>query len=289
VVLSLGYARDHRGVLPTDLGILTTDRGAAALAQALVSGTSRVTVLTALAPHHLAHVASGHDGAAGVVALAELVESAKKPPVPSERSAPGPSDWLLADVARLLRAEGLAVRLRYGVGGQAIPLVVGDTRDRGYSVAVVTDELPAGPRGSVRDRMRWHYRHLEALGWTVVPLWTVDVFMDPVGAAAQVKRALRGEDDDTVLFDDAVLDDDSPEEAREGTDEAPEGEPASSTEDAVAAEDSVEATPEVAPPRTGSDRPLIPTRAWEDEDAAWGDGDSSSRDEEIKRDRPPHW
>jgi hypothetical protein len=329
VVLSLGYARDHRGVLPLDLGILTTDRGAAALAQALVSGTARVTVLTALAPHHLAHVASGHDEAAGVVALAELVESAKKPPVPSERSAPGPSDWLLADVARLLRAEGLAVRLRYGVGGQAIPLVVGDTRDRGYSVAVVTDELPSGPRGSVRDRLRWHYRHLEALGWKVVPLWTVDVFMDPVGAAAQVKRALRGEDDahedgavpeadphpdddgadedseddavpeadphpdddgaDEDNEDDAVRDPDSPEEAREGTDEAPEGEPAPSIEDSEDDADEVETTPEAAPSRTGSDRPLIPTRAWEDEDAAWGDRGSSSRDEVIKRDRPPHW
>ena len=294
VVLSLGYARDHRGVLPADLGILTTDHGAAALAQALVAGGSRVTVFTALAPHHLTHVASNCENAAGVMALAELVEAVDKPPVPSERSAPGPSDWLLADVARLLRAEGLAVRLRYGVGGQAIPMVVGDTRDRGYSVAVVTDEPPSGPRGSVRDRLRWQHRHLEVLGWRVVPLWTIDVFMDPVAAAAQVKRALRSEDAAEAIEDEPVDDADEDEadadedEADADEDEADADEDEADADDADKP-DADEPAPVAAPTRKGSDRPLIPTRAWEDEDAAWGDGGSASRDDEIKRDRPPHW
>ncbi len=320
VVLSVGYARDHRGVGPSDMGILTTERGAAAVAQALVAARSRVTVLSALAPHHLMHVVSGHEHAGGVEGLAELVAASTKPAVPAERSGPGPSDWLLADVAGLLRAEGLAVRLRYGVGAQAIPMVVGDTHDRGYRVAVVTDEPPAGPRGSVRDRLRWQYRHLEAIGWKVVSLWTIDVFMDPASAAAQVTRALRGADDvatalavypegagqfeEATTRDDVLGDDDDaaePAEDHEPPDHSEPGEESDSVENppadtAVADEGAArdepatmdESAPVAAPSRTGSDRPLIPTRAWEDEDAAWGDRDTS-RDEEITRDRPPHW
>ena len=41
-------------------------------------------------------------------------------------------------------------------------------------------------------------------------------------------------------------------------------------------------------PAKGTDRPLIPTRAWEDEDASWG-GREGGRDDEIKGDKPPHW
>src|SRR5690606_5225172 len=44
------------------------------------------------------------------------------------------------------------------------------------------------------------------------------------------------------------------------------------------------------PPIKPAERPLIPTRAWEDEDQAWGgSGSQPSRDEELKREKPPHW
>lgn len=422
VILSLGYARDHRGVLPADVGILATSTGAAALAQALVAARSSVHVFAALEPHHIATIAQACAGTHGVDAFGELIAAAKRPALPPERSAPGTSDWLLADVAHLLRAEGLAVRLRYGVGGQAIPMVVGDVRDRGYKIAVVTDEPSDGLRGSVRDRVRWQYGRLEALGWTVVSLWTLDVFMDPAGAAATVRDAVRavggsvatpaiadaasddadesgadesGADDlaledfvtedvvtqdvvtEDVVLDDAALDDaaveDAPADATANDDLEPEPEPEPESEpdpepdpepepepepaleptdapepdvsvptpqplprafveaplevdgfnyvpakyepatpapldgdapsEAAAPEPEASATDEAAeppleteperweqrkPPTKGVGRPLIPTRAWEDEDAAWGDR-GSSRDDEIKRDRPPHW
>ena len=199
VVLALGYARDHRGVLPVDVGILGSANGAAAIAQALVAARSDVRVFTALDGHHLVTVGHSCADARGVDAVRGLIEASRRPAIPAERQAPGAADWLLADVARLLREGGLAVRLRYGVGGQAIPMVVGGSRDRGYHVAVVTDEHPDGPRGSVRDRMRWQYGRLEALGWTVVSLWTLDVFLDPARAAAKVRAVVEGGGDAPVL------------------------------------------------------------------------------------------
>ena len=329
VVLALGYARDHRGVLPIDLGILGSETGGAAIAQALVAARSDVRVFTALNAHHLAAIAHTCADVRGVDAVRGLIESSRRPAVPAERQAPGTSDWLLADVARLLRAEGLAVRLRYGVGGQAIPMVVGGSHDRGYHVAVVTDEHPDGPRGSVRDRMRWQYGRLEALGWTVVSLWTLDVFMDPARAAATVRAVVEGNGpepsfepdtsdsavqsvsdaqfvdaqfvdahDDGEAFVDFVMPQFEPEPEVEAEPELePEPEPEPELEPEPEPEpdpEPVEASPSDAwqprkVPVKGVGRPLIPTRAWEDEDAAWGDRGSSSRDDEIKRDRPPHW
>jgi hypothetical protein len=373
VILAVGYARDHRGVLPVDVGILGTGMGAAAIAQALVAARSDVRVFTALDTHHLTTIAHSCADARGVDAVRGLIESSRRPAIPAERQAPGAADWLLADVARLLRAEGLAVRLRYGVGGQAIPMVVGGAHDRGYHVAVVTDEHPDGPRGSVRDRMRWQYGRLEALGWTVVSLWTLDVFMDPARAAAAVRAIVEGGVVESIPLLDAGDDSESefrdphgdprdffdhaaprlepepePEPAQEPEPEPepepeldldlptePEPEPELDLEMELEPEPEPEPEQELEPeaepepepeleldlnlepnlgtepnpapepeptgvspsaawqprkvPIKGVGRPLIPTRAWEDEDAAWGDRGAGSRDDEIKSDRPPHW
>src|SRR5690606_13306198 len=159
---------------------------------------STVTVVTALEPHELTALAASADPGHGVGGLRELVLAQERPAVAPERPRPGPSDWLLADVARRLRAEGYAVRLRYGFGVDAIPMVVGDKHARGYTVAVITDENTSSGPATLRDRVRWQYMHLEALGWRVVALWTIDVFMDPEAAAADIRRAVAGETHEEV-------------------------------------------------------------------------------------------
>jgi len=379
VMLSLGYARDHRGGAPTELGVLGTSQGAAALAQALAASDGRVVVVSALDAHHLRGLAASGAAGHGIDALAGLLEASEVRP--SERTHPGPADWLLADVARLLRAEGFAVSLRHGFGAQTIALAVGAPHGRGYSLAVITDEPAEGPRGSLRDSLRWQYRGLESLGWSVLPLWTLDTFMDPLGAVAQIRAALgvhlpaasapeaadaaaevtahpddAGDEPASAEADDAHegeeassasswLDEltggaswDDPEDGDSGGDEAEpwavsatsdEVEPAPDDQVAVdgdeepsgatsplddaqpESDDQPEPEPGHRAPRRaespgtmttasgdmlprrpitrGVDRPLIPTRAWEDEDAGWGDRGGANRDDEIKRDKPPHW
>ena len=384
VVFTLGYARDTRGVLPADLGDLSAAGGAAALAQAMVVGRAGLTVVTSLEPHHLTTLAAASQPGHGVGALRELIMAEQRPVVAPERPRPGPSDWLLADVAAMLRAEGYAVRLRYGFGSDAISMVVGGKHDRGYSVAVVTDEAAPVGSGSLRDRVRWQYSRLEALGWKVVSLWTIDVFIDPQAAAAQVRAAVDGtaiagadgvetglvETDAEVTDADAAsseaaqleapqlapeppsgylfgeivsFDVDGPWEPGPEPDpepepwpevepelEAPEPEPAPAPrsesepepepepqpqpqpqpepepvpepEPQPDGQDDIELTvrrPHVMPADTpvvpgpssrGTERPLIPTRAWEDEDAGWGGGSrGASREDEIKREKPPHY
>ncbi|GIG53696.1 hypothetical protein [Demequina activiva] len=187
VVLSLGFARDSRGTAPRGLGALSESWGREALVQALVATRERLTVFSALDAAHLP--ADGVEGA-GTEDLRDLLQAAGEQAIAPERPEPAPSDWLLSDVAQRLRLAGYAVHVRYGNGPDAVPMVVGGKRDRGYRVAVVTDEAAPAGSASLRDRMRWQRASLEALGWRVVSLWTLDVFMDPDAAADQVMAAL---------------------------------------------------------------------------------------------------
>ena len=58
------------------------------------------------------------------------------------------------------------------------------------SVAVVTDDALPAAGTSLRDQVRWQRARLESLGWVVVPLWTLDAFIDPAAATAEILRAL---------------------------------------------------------------------------------------------------
>jgi hypothetical protein len=184
VILTLGYGPDTHGEYPERLGILSSPAGAQAFRQALVASTRDLVVVTALPPEYLGWAAREGLPGHGVEALADLVALASAGS-PHTREQEG--DWLLADLARRLENRGAAVRQRYGAGGATIPLVVGRSVDD-YTVAVVTDDVPPRPGTSLRDAMRWQRTRLEALGWTVVPLFTLDVFMDPDAAADQVVK-----------------------------------------------------------------------------------------------------
>ncbi len=414
VVIALGFARDSRGTVPERWGALSEPWGRQALVQALVASRVHVTVFSAIAPDKLP---VGGDDGDGVEDLRDLLQAGAERAIAPERPEPAPSDWLLADVAGRLRFDGFGVHVRYGNGPDAVPMAVGGRRDRGYRVAVVTDEAAPAGSASLRDRVRWQRASLEGLGWTVVPLWTLDVFMDPDAAAAQVRSALEtarpehvqealeidisvpagdldesedvfdqstagtltdpGEPDATTsalrvapdlesggtqgaeheppspetpieptvpaevvgLFDleddggddgpdhegDPVGPDDEetepvaaheseegPEESADEEDETADAPEAAPGDGQDQPDEAVEkpavpslgfgvpklatATPAVPTrPRTakdrsrGTDRPLIPTRASEDRDEGWGGSYSDSREEEIKRERPPHW
>ncbi|MFW2512219.1 hypothetical protein ACNI3K_00390 [Demequina sp. SO4-13] len=412
VVLSLGYARDSRGTVPDRLGALAEPWGRHALVQALVASRAYVTVFCAIAADRLP--TAGDDGD-GIEDLRELLQAGTEQPIAPERPEPAPSDWLLSDVANRLRFEGFGVHVRYGNGPDAVPMAVGGRHDRGYRVAVVTDEAAPAGSASLRDRVRWQRTSLEALGWTVVPLWTLDVFMDPDAAAEQVRSALETGGPEHVqealeidmvpaqqpaegIFDQSEIaepdvttaslriapesapaeptqtadagagqsgpvevagtfdfDEDGqrpddvdeptgevavePEEGDGNGDPKPDvgdsdtGEPGAADSRETETETEVDETPAspAAPrlgfgvpklasasavhsgsdgaaepngagkrkdaerPRTskdrsrGTDRPLIPTRASEDTDEGWGEGYGNAREDEIKRERPPHW
>lgn len=201
---------------------------AAGIRQALVAAQRDVVVVSPEPP-------SG--AGAGADLLADLVALASGRPLDAaddERR-----DWLLDDLAERLRAAGVQVRVRYGLGGDVIPLAVGRGAD--LTDAFVTDDRlpPAGM--SLRDQIRWQRSRLESLGWRVHPLWTLDAFVDPAAAAR----------------------------------------------DAIAALDGAPARVAPDPPPAGE--PLIPDRTGDESDPREAAQEQLWRDDELRRDVPPHW
>lgn len=84
------------------------------------------------------------------------------------------------------------VDLDHGVkGGPRIPLVVGHPDVPGEMlVAVLTDDDAYVGEPSVRVRDRQVAERLEALGWTVVHIWSTAAFLDPKGEADAVCAAV---------------------------------------------------------------------------------------------------
>lgn len=105
---------------------------------------------------------------------------------------PAEPDRLLVDLADRLWRFGLTVETDYGlVGGEKIPLVVGhpDLPEE-YLVAVLTDDLAYTRQPSLRARDRHRGERLERLGWHVVNVWAVALFLDPEAQANQIREAV---------------------------------------------------------------------------------------------------
>lgn len=101
-------------------------------------------------------------------------------------------DRLLVDLADRLWKFGLSVETNYGFeGSERIPLVAGHPDYPGeYFVAVLTDDLAYVNQPSLRARDRHRAERLEKLGWNVVTLWSVALFLDPEAQANKVREAV---------------------------------------------------------------------------------------------------
>ncbi|XBH21835.1 hypothetical protein V5R04_01000 [Jonesiaceae bacterium BS-20] len=101
-------------------------------------------------------------------------------------------DRLLVDLADRLWRFGLTVETNYGLeGGEKIPLVVGhpDLPEE-FLVAVLTDDLAYVQQPSLRARDRHRAERLERLGWHVVNVWAVALFLNPEAQANQIREAV---------------------------------------------------------------------------------------------------
>ena len=101
-------------------------------------------------------------------------------------------DRLLVDLADRLWRFGLTVETDYGLeGGEKIPLVAGHPDLPGeYLVAVLTDDMAYTAQPSLRARDRHRAERLERLGWHVVNVWAVALFLDPESQANQIREAV---------------------------------------------------------------------------------------------------
>lgn len=113
----------------------------------------------------------------GSVALRRVGADAEIVPVP----------FVVEDLARRLRAEGLTVHTGYGHSRMRVDLAIEHPREPGQMLlAVESDGEHYAAMNSVRERDRLRPDALQRLGWAHDRVWTVDLFRDPARDTARI-------------------------------------------------------------------------------------------------------
>ncbi|MCU1432840.1 MAG: hypothetical protein JWP95_1945, partial [Actinotalea sp.] len=194
VVLSIGFGRTPHGRVLHRFGALSEPGGDGRLLEALGATRKRLTLVSCFSGDDLDPVRLRAPGARMLADLLDLAATRSEPTGAPVRPAPavGNPDRLVLDLAERLWRAGLVVELDHGVpGGPRIPLVVGHPELPGEMlVAVLTDDDAYVAEPSVRVRDRQAAERLEALGWTVIQVWSAAAFLDPQGEADAVSAAV---------------------------------------------------------------------------------------------------
>ena len=187
IVLSIGFGRTPHGRVLHRFGQLDLADGARRLNVATTRARAQMTVVCAFAADDLEPARLSTPGARMLRDYLAYAASAG-PEVDPVLVDPVLVDPLLADLAARLRAAGLRVRTRHGVGAARIDLAVGGADGR-LLVAVETDG-PTYAVASARDRARLRPDQLQRLGWAHLRVWSTDVFRDPAHEVARVLAAV---------------------------------------------------------------------------------------------------
>ena len=192
LILSVGFAKTPHGRVIHDFGVLSTEEGADALAEALRIVRGDLTLVSSLHSEDIDRDRLHHDGARMLVDLLEIAEGHAGEGMDAWPVLPGEPDRLLVDLADHLYSRGLEVVANVGIpGGMRVPLAIGHPDSPGrLLLAVLTDdaEYLAEPSQRVRDRARPHW--LEAQGWAVYTALSMALFIDPEKDASAIVDAV---------------------------------------------------------------------------------------------------
>ncbi|MCD5352842.1 hypothetical protein [Kineosporia mesophila] len=289
-IVSIGLARTPHGRVLHRFGVLDGDKGAAALTTAVSRSRHRTTVVCCFTADDLL---VDRLRTAGARLLRDVLLAAGGRGTGSTGRMPKTSDALAVDLSDRLNAAGLPVRLRVGDGAWPVDIAVADPRVPGRMLVAVDLDGPAFASRNTRERERHRPARWERAGWAYHRISAMDLSADPDGEVARVRQVWE-----------AAMTRPLPPEVYEWspgfTPQAPVMEDV-----VVAAGVSVPVTGVVpssvlgvpAPEPVSSDdvgpedeEPAFPDRSDDDRDEGWGDRDErSSRDDELQRDRPPHW
>jgi len=181
LILSVGFAKTpHRRVIH-DFGILSTEKGADALAEVLRIVRGDLTLVSSLRSDEIDRDRLHHEGSRMLVDLLEIAEGHAGEGMDAWPVLAGEPDRLLVDLADHLYSRGLEVVANVGIpGGMRVPLAIGHPALPGrLLLAILTDdeEYLSEPSQRVRDRAR--PRWLEAQGWHVYTALSMALFIDP--------------------------------------------------------------------------------------------------------------
>ena len=271
-IVSVGLARTPHGRVLHRFGVLDGDKGAAALTTAVSRARGRTTVVCCFTADDLI---VDRLRTAGARLLRDVLLAAGGRGTASAGRMSSATDGLVMDLRDRLAAAGLPVQVRVGDGAWPLDIAVADPRVPGRMLVAVDLDGPAFASRSCRERERSRPIRWERAGWAYCKVSAMDLFSDPALEVGRIKAAW-----DRAMAEplpsDAYAIAVSASASVPGADDSVESAPVSSGQDSAG--------------RDGADdRPVLPERSSDDSDEGWGERESEDRDEQFRRDRPPHW
>ncbi|MBO6555267.1 MAG: DUF4011 domain-containing protein [Pseudomonadales bacterium] len=196
IILSIGYGPTEPGAtsISMNFGPLNREGGERRLNVAITRAT---TELLLFASFDSSFIDLSRTQARAVKHLKTFFEFAERGPVALAQKAEADfgvdtfdSDFEEA-VAFKLREKGWVVQTQVGVGKFRIDLGIVHPEKPGVFLAgVECDGATYHGSPAARDRDRVRQIVLEALGWTIVRLWSTDYFIDPEGSMTKLDQKL---------------------------------------------------------------------------------------------------
>jgi len=190
VLISIGYGRTKEGYLAMSFGPLNGEGGERRLNVLITRAKQRCEVFTNITADDLN---LSRSQAKGVVALKAFLHFAQHGrPLPSDEAAShAPLAPFEEVVYQALTARGYQVRPRMGTAGFYIDLAVIDpNQPERYVLGVECDGALYHAARSARDRDRLRQQALEAVGWRLHRVWSIDWFRDPAQALSRLIAAI---------------------------------------------------------------------------------------------------
>jgi very-short-patch-repair endonuclease len=216
ILFSVGYGPDSEGKMTMNFGPLNRQGGERRLNVAVTRAREVVKILASFRPED---IDLGRTKAKGVHLLREYLTFAEHGPVTlsmdTESSAPHFESLFEQAVADSLRAAGLEVEARVGVGQQRIDLGIQSQSQHRYVFGIECDGTAYRHARTARDRDRLRDQVLTSLGWSVQHIWSTDWIKDPTRDVhrmmAEVEaRAVRdGRDPSAAVAAQTLVDGDS--------------------------------------------------------------------------------
>ena len=276
-IVSIGLARTPHGRVLHRFDTLDGDSGAACLITALSRARRRTTVVCCFTAEDLVVERLRTDGARLLREV--LLTAGRQTPAGTGRTSPA-TDGLVADLRDRLITAGLPVQSRISDGAWPLDIAIADPRTPGRMLVAVDIDGPSFALRSSRERERQRPERWEHAGWTYCRISAVDLHRDPALEVARIRdaweRALAQPVDASEPDPSSRPQPPRLETGRMATDPSePPGR-------------DVPTSPSVTERRHGQGDPVLPEQSMDDTDQGWGER-AESDDDQLLRERPPHW
>jgi hypothetical protein len=262
-IVAIGLARTPHGRVLHRFGVIDGDKGAAALTTAISRARNRTTVVCCFTADDL--IVDRLRTAGARLLRDVLLAAGGRLSGSAGRSSPV-TDGLVSELRDRLAATGMPVRTRVGDGGWPLDIAVADPRVPGRMLVAVDLDGPAFAARPCGERERNRPARWERAGWVYRKVSVMDLFGDPALEVARIRDAWDRAMALPLPPDAYALPESLPSSVMDGA--LPGG---------------------ALPGPEDDDEPVIPPRSRDDTDEGWSERDTDDRDDELRRERPPHW